>query len=118
MVRTLILCTFVLAAACGSDASPPDAPAAAIDAPAGAVDAPTSTPDAAAGRTCTGAAYDPCNDASQCTSGNCKLFMSAGLMVCTQACSAQNPCPQQNGADVPCNNMGICRPAAATTCTP
>jgi hypothetical protein len=103
--------------ACGGDASPKaDAAVASVDAAPGTADAPSTTPDAA-GATCTGAAYDPCTDSTQCTSGNCHLFGGAGLQICTQACSAQSPCPMQNGGVVPCNGMGICRPNAANACT-
>lgn len=114
MLRTCLLLIATTLAACGGDSSPPDA-AAGIDT-AMSVDAPAGTPDAA-GATCTGALYDSCTDNTQCTSNNCKTFNAAGITVCTQACSAQNPCPDQNGQAVMCNNMGICRPNTANACT-
>jgi hypothetical protein len=69
--------------------------------------------------TCTGAAYDPCNAAAQCTSGVCQNFAGSGFQVCTQACTPgdNTTCPMQNGLPATCNNMGICKPAAATSCT-
>ena len=79
-----------------------------------------ATPDGGvAGAACTNAAYDPCTSAAQCTSGTCTLFEQAGFQVCTQTCTPGDPttCPQQNGQPVNCNNMGICRPQAANTCT-
>jgi hypothetical protein len=68
---------------------------------------------------CTNAIYDPCTDASQCTSGKCQLFMQQGFQVCTQTCTPgdNTTCPTQNGQPAACNNMGICKPAAANTCT-
>jgi len=66
---------------------------------------------------CSGSAYDPCVDNADCDSQNCHLYGSAAFTVCTQACDASNPCPDQDGEAVPCNNMGLCRPAAANTCT-
>lgn len=68
---------------------------------------------------CTGAAYDPCTDNTQCTSGNCKAFGGAGLQVCTVACTPgdNTTCPTQNGQPATCNNMGICKPAAANACS-
>jgi hypothetical protein len=82
------------------------------------IDAPASQIDAPPGNACTGAVYDSCTMASQCTSGNCKLFSGDGFQVCTQACSAANPCPTVNGIAGTCNNMGICKPAQAHACTP
>src|SRR4051812_38284385 len=54
--------------------------------------------------TCTGAAYDPCNDPSQCMSGQCQLYGQAGFQVCTATCTPGDPttCPQQNGQAVQC----------------
>jgi hypothetical protein len=65
---------------------------------------------------CTGAVYDPCTDNTQCMSGNCKTFAAAGIEVCTQTCTPgdNTTCP---GTGATCNNMGICKPAAANTCT-
>lgn len=69
------------------------------------------------GNVCTGAVYDPCTDPSQCDSGNCHLFQAQGFQVCTQACTPgdNTTCP---GTGATCNNMGICKPAAANDCTP
>ncbi len=71
------------------------------------------------GVACTNAAYDPCSDNTQCTSGKCQLFNGSGFQVCTQTCTPGDPttCPQQNGQAATCNNMGICKPLAANTCT-
>jgi hypothetical protein len=68
---------------------------------------------------CTNAVYDPCTSPDQCTSGNCQLFQQAGIQVCTQTCTPGDAttCPQQDGQPASCNNMGICRPLAANTCT-
>ena len=75
--------------------------------------------DAPAGVKCSKALYDPCVNNTDCTSNNCKLFNGVGFTVCTQACDAANPCPAQAGQAAPtCNNMGICKPAAANACTP
>lgn len=72
-----------------------------------------------AAATCTGAAYDPCSAPGQCTSGTCQLFSGSGFQVCTQTCTPgdNTTCPMQNGQPAQCNNMGICKPAAANTCT-
>jgi hypothetical protein len=68
---------------------------------------------------CTNAVYDPCTDASQCTSGTCQLFMQQGIQVCTTTCTPgdNTTCPMQNGQPATCNNMGICKPPAANSCT-
>jgi hypothetical protein len=67
---------------------------------------------------CTNAIYDPCTSNAQCTSGNCQLFNGSGFQVCTQTCTPGDAttCPMQNGQPAQCNNMGICKPAAANTC--
>jgi hypothetical protein len=78
------------------------------------VDANPLAPDAP---TCTGKTYEPCTDATQCTSGMCHLYMGTAIQVCTQACSASNPCPDYNGMPVTCNMMGNCKPPAALACT-
>lgn len=105
-----------LAYACSDDGG-----STPIDAPGGGdaqlVDAPMPDSGSGSGNACTGAAYDPCTDNAQCASNNCKLFQSAGIQVCTQACDAQTTCPTQNGNAVQCNGMGICRPDAANACT-
>ena len=112
----------LLIAACSSDPTPVDAPGTSHDAPSSVTDSRTAdspSVDAPASNVCTGKIYDACTGTTgNCMSGMCKAFNSAGFSVCTQACSASNPCPTQNGAAVPCNNMGICRPSAANACTP
>ena len=76
-----------------------------------------STPDAPSGPACTGAVYDTCSGNGQCTSQNCHLFMADGIQVCTPACSANMPCPNDSaGAAVACNGMGICKPSVANNC--
>ena len=94
-------------AACGDDGSPSP------------IDSGGSGSDAGSGTACTNALYDPCTDNTQCTSGNCRAFNmpAPGIQVCTQACSANTPCPMQNGVAVTCTNAGVCRPAAANACT-
>ena len=82
----------------------------------------TTKPDAAVPQqtqACTNAVYDPCTDNTQCTSGKCQLFQQSGFQVCTQTCTPgdSSTCPTQNGQPAQCNNMGICKPVAATTCT-
>lgn len=83
----------------------------------------SESPDAATGSNqglaCTGSAYDPCTDNTQCTGGNCKVFGGAGLQVCTVSCTPgdNSTCPTQGGAVTTCNNMGICKPTAANACS-
>ncbi len=106
---TLLRCTLALAlAACGGDPDP-DAPDAAV------------TVDADPSALCTGAVYDSCVDtaaSSDCGPDlSCHVFDMAGITVCVPACDAQNPCPQQDGVDIRCNNMGRCRPDVANACT-
>lgn len=82
---------------------------------------PPEKPDAgsAAMRTCTGSAYDPCTDNSQCGSMNCHFYMMSNFTVCTVPCSATNPCPMDAaGMAATCNMMGMCKPTVANTCTP
>jgi hypothetical protein len=81
---------------------------------------PSPSDGGGSGSACTNALYDPCTDASQCMSGNCRMFNmpSPGIQVCTQACSAGTPCPMQNGQAVECgSNSNVCRPTAANNCT-
>ena len=68
------------------------------------------------GPVCTMALYDKCNSEHDCMSNECQNFMSDGFQVCTQSCSAANPCPDNAGVAVECNAMGFCKPAAATAC--
>ena len=65
---------------------------------------------------CTGQLYDGCTSDDQCDSGFCKLYSNRDVQVCTQTCSATNPCPSQDGKAVVYNNMGHCRPVAANSC--
>src|SRR5579871_221179 len=77
-------------------------------------------PDTASARTCTGAAYDPCTQNTQCTSMNCHLYNASMLQVCTQSCTPgdNTTCPvDATGANGFCNNMGNCKPAKANSCT-
>jgi len=70
---------------------------------------------------CTGAVFDSCTDNTQCMSGNCHLFQQSGFQVCTTACTPNDntTCPtDESGANAQCNNMGICKPAQANSCTP
>ncbi len=67
---------------------------------------------------CTGAVYDVCTGDADCMSQNCHFYMQSSFSVCTQACSAANPCPNDaSGSPGQCNNMGICKPAVANNCT-
>jgi hypothetical protein len=47
-------------------------------------------------------------------SANCKLFSGLGVQVCTTTCTPGDNTPCGAGT---CNNMGICKPAAANSCT-
>jgi hypothetical protein len=68
---------------------------------------------------CTGAVYDNCLANTGCASGNCHLFEADAIQVCTQACSASSPCPNDaSGAPGSCNAKGICKPARANPCRP
>jgi hypothetical protein len=117
-MRTVVVVLILGFAGCtaGED-SPPTTDASAVDSSQqGTADAAV---DGAPGQACTNAVYDPCTSASQCSSGNCKLFEQQAIQVCTQACTPgdSSTCPQQAGVAVTCNNMGICRPQAANSCT-
>lgn len=76
-------------------------------------------PDAAPGTpACTGKVYDWCANAGDCDSQNCHFFEKSNFTVCTQTCSASNPCPADHmGNPGECNNRGICKPAVANACT-
>jgi hypothetical protein len=75
------------------------------------------TPDAPSGPPCTGAVYDSCTTADQCSSQMCHLYNANALQVCTQICSATVPCPNDaTGAAVQCNMMGNCKPSVANNC--
>lgn len=77
-----------------------------------------ATVDGGTALACTGAAYDPCTDAAQCTSGKCQAFGQVGIQVCTVTCTPgdSTTCPMQGGQPAQCNNMGICKPPAANSC--
>lgn len=66
--------------------------------------------------TCTGLAYDTCLEEHDCESQNCRGFNDLGIIICTQACDADNPCPKQGNAEVECTAAGVCKPAMANTC--
>jgi hypothetical protein len=68
------------------------------------------------GSVCTGALYDNCGSEHDCMSNDCHTFNAEGFNACVQACSAATPCPDQDGVAVPCNAMGICKPAMAKDC--
>lgn len=96
MARLALVLTFL---ACGGSSGTPPAP-----------DAPSGPP-------CTGAVYDTCTTADQCSSQNCHLYNANALQVCTQVCSATVACPNDaSGAAVACNMMGNCKPAVANNC--
>ena len=65
---------------------------------------------------CTKALYDTCITEHDCMVGDCHNFEGDGFMTCTQGCTAAVPCPDQDGVPVPCNGMGICKPAMAKDC--
>jgi hypothetical protein len=68
---------------------------------------------------CTGVVYDNCSNNTQCMSQNCHLYSKDAIQVCTQSCSASNPCPNDvNGTPGQCNNMGICKPSKGNACRP
>lgn len=69
---------------------------------------------------CTGAAYDPCTDVTQCMTGMvCQDFAQQGIEVCSPSCTPgdNTTCPTQNGQPATCNNKGLCKPAAANSCS-
>ena len=65
---------------------------------------------------CTQAAYDSCASEHDCTSMECQRFVAEDFQVCTQSCSAANPCPDEDGTPVPCDASGYCKPAAEHVC--
>jgi hypothetical protein len=104
-MRLLAICSALLFGfACNSSSSSPDAK----------VYMDGSGSGSGSGNVCTGQLYDSCNPAaSNCMTGlMCKTFSGSSFSVCTQTCSGS--CP--GGAT--CNNMGICKPTAANSCTP
>ena len=87
----------------------------------GADDGDTQTMADAAGSAaaCTGAVYDICVDNADCMSQNCHFYGTSNITVCTQACDADNPCPNDSvGNPVACNMKGNCKPTVANNCTP
>jgi hypothetical protein len=94
---------FIIAVGCGDDGGSSPPADSSIDSPAG--------------NACTGAIYDPCTSNTQCTGGNCKLFMGDNIQVCTQTCTPGAACPMAGSTAVSCNNMGVCKPPAANNCT-
>lgn len=84
------------------------------------VSAACSGDDGGSAPACTGALYDLCTDNADCTSNNCRMFNDLGVMVCTEACTPGGAaCPTQDGAAAQCPmNAMVCRPPAATNCTP
>lgn len=113
-MRMLLLSLLLLAfAGCSGDSKPTPVQ-----------DGPTETPDAPLdspmGTLCTGAAYDPCTANTQCMSNNCHLYTAQTLQVCVTACTPgdNTTCPKdKTGVNGVCNNMAICKPAAANDCT-
>jgi hypothetical protein len=105
MVRGISCCVVLVlcVAACPADGTTqqPDAASVGPDAP---------------GAPCTGALYDTCTSDTQCDSHNCQVFSAVNLHVCSQACSATNPCPMKDGMAVPCTANGFCRPAGSSGC--
>jgi len=104
-MRLLFAC--ILLAACGSGSTPKAVDAAKMD-------------SAGSGSACTGVAYDPCTDNTQCMSAMCHNYTMSALQVCTQSCTAgdNTTCPvDSTGAHGTCNNMSNCKPAAANNCT-
>lgn len=68
------------------------------------------------GPVCSKALYDVCITEHDCMSGLCHNFSGDGFQVCSQTCSAGEPCPDQAGVAATCNGMGICKPVMATDC--
>ena len=65
-------------------------------------------------------AYEPCTTNTQCMSNVCHFFRAQSLQVCVTTCTPGNnaTCPvDKSGVNGVCNNMGICKPAAANDCT-
>ena len=60
---------------------------------------------------CSGATYDPCVDEHNCDSGLCRNFAADNFQVCSLACDAAQPCPD----DGVCEDA-VCKPAAPNDC--
>lgn len=102
MRLAMVLCVCLGLAACEAGGDSPTLPDADLSKPM-----------------CTGVVYDSCTTPAGCASGNCKLFEDALIQVCTQACSAAMPCPNDaSGMPGTCNNRGICKPRLANACHP
>ena len=69
-------------------------------------------------RECTGAIYDPCDTEHDCRTDRCQNFAAEGLLVCSQACTPNEPatCPPLDGAPAICTADGVCKPPAANDC--
>ncbi|MBS1120705.1 MAG: hypothetical protein H6Q90_2933 [Deltaproteobacteria bacterium] len=63
---------------------------------------------------CTGAAYDPCSTEHDCDTPFCQNFAVEGFQVCTTSCDGTTACPTGGDCDL---TVGMCKPAAANTCT-
>jgi hypothetical protein len=96
LIASLFVLSALVAAACGGD----------------------DVADADSSLQCTAALYDTCATNDDCDSEMCKTFNGEGFTVCTQACTVgdNTTCPESNGITATCNNMGICKPAAANDC--
>lgn len=69
-----------------------------------------------AGPRCSMQVYDLCNEEHDCTSNLCQNFGTEGFQVCTQGCSANDPCPDdKTGAPGTCDGV-ICRPSVPNMC--
>jgi len=102
-MRSLLLCLLI---ACKTN-SPTKADAAKMD-------------SMGSGGMCTGSAYDPCTDNTQCMSQMCHLYSMSGFQVCTVTCTIgdNTTCPKDStGANGTCNNMANCKPAQPNNCT-
>lgn len=103
-VRCVLALLVAAALGCGSDPAP-ETPDAALQMMTGP---------------CTGAVYDPCTTADQCSSMNCHYYQQSNFTVCTQTCTYgdDTTCPvDSSGNHGSCNKMGICKPAVANACT-
>ena len=70
-----------------------------------------------AGPLCSGQLYDSCFEEHDCMSNLCQNFQTAGIQVCSQACSDTNPCPDSTQGAVVCDtDVGACRPAVVNHC--
>jgi hypothetical protein len=67
------------------------------------------------GPKCPGDLYDLCLEEHDCMSNSCPNFASAGIQVCSQACTDTMPCPDSPMGPATCD-MGHCRPPVANHC--